>query len=52
MPEQQCPACGGTGVTERTDHTMELDADGKQVPTVHRYTAQCSTCGGTRVVHH
>ncbi|WP_354639416.1 hypothetical protein [Kitasatospora camelliae] len=50
MVEQQprpCPACGGQQGTEKTRHSVDLDADGRQVHRQHTYWSPCTTCGGT-----
>lgn len=47
---QVCPACGGQRVTEKIEHTVELDANGNQVPKVNRYLSPCGRCGGAGVV--
>ncbi|WP_320775835.1 hypothetical protein [Streptomyces sp. CRN 30] len=47
--EQPCGACEGTGVTEHTLHTVELDEDGNQVPVDRSWTGPCSACHGTGV---
>jgi hypothetical protein len=44
---QPCPACQGLRVTWHTDHTLELDERGDQVPVTRSYTAQCSMCHGS-----
>ncbi|MEU4212360.1 hypothetical protein AB0F13_20570 [Streptomyces sp. NPDC026206] len=45
--EQNCCACDGTGLTDKQQHTVELDANGKQVHATHDFTSSCSQCSGT-----
>ncbi|MGW2228181.1 hypothetical protein [Streptomyces formicae] len=47
MPDEPCPACNGTGLTEHEEHTVELDENGNQKPVVHRWTGACNTCHGS-----
>ncbi len=42
-----CNACGGSGLTEHEQHTVETDENGNQKPVVHRFTGACGRCGGT-----
>ncbi|MDT3400441.1 hypothetical protein RKE29_28180 [Streptomyces sp. B1866] len=51
MPEDQaCPGCGGTGLTDHTEHSVETDEDGQQKPVVRSWIGSCSVCNGTGVV--
>ncbi len=50
MGERICPACGGQRVTEKVEHGVETDPQGRQVPTQRRVTTACSLCGGAGVV--
>lgn len=45
-----CPACGGRGVTEKREHTVDRNETGEQVPCVRNYISPCTMCGGSRVV--
>lgn len=47
MPGNPCSKCGGQGVTDREEHTVELDEHGNQVPVIRHSTQQCDMCGGT-----
>lgn len=53
MTEQQqpCYKCAGTRVVEAQRYTVELDANGNQVPKHESYTAMCDACGGTGLAH-
>lgn len=51
MAEQQtCPGCGGARGTEKTEHTVETDPQGRQQPVRRSYWSPCSVCGGSGVV--
>lgn len=47
MAGETCPKCSGQGVTDREEHTVELDENGNPKPVVHHSTQQCDMCGGT-----
>ncbi|MER5495255.1 hypothetical protein ACSMX9_15680 [Streptomyces sp. LE64] len=51
MSDETCPACGGTGLTEHEQHTVETDEEGSQTPLVRRWTGACGTCTGTGQSH-
>jgi RecJ-like exonuclease len=51
MAEQTCYRCGGAGVVEKQEYTVELDANGNQVPKHHSYLGPCDACGGSGKVH-
>ncbi|MFH8369293.1 hypothetical protein [Streptomyces sp. NPDC018031] len=51
MSEQPCTACGGDRVTEHTEHTLELDEHGNQVPVTRTWTGPCGTCHGSGIMH-
>lgn len=46
MSQQPCPRCGGAGVTEKVEQTVERDENGNMVPKRHSYISQCTHCGG------
>ncbi|MFC9324064.1 hypothetical protein [Kitasatospora sp. NPDC057015] len=45
-----CAACGGARGTEKTQHTVELDAEGRQVARVDTFWSACTACGGLGTV--
>ncbi|MEU3032735.1 hypothetical protein ACPCBC_32940 [Streptomyces incarnatus] len=45
--DQPCGARGGGGPTRHTEHTVELDKDGSQVPVTRSWTGPCGTCHGS-----
>ncbi|MFC4518192.1 hypothetical protein [Streptomyces ehimensis] len=45
--EQQCDACKGDGLTEKEQHSVELDENGNQVAVAHRFVSSCTHCGGS-----
>lgn len=45
--EQMCNACDGAFVTDKEQHSVELDEYGHQVPVVRRFTSPCTQCHGT-----
>ncbi|WKU46633.1 hypothetical protein Q3V23_22680 [Streptomyces sp. VNUA116] len=45
--EQTCYACSGDGLTEKTQHSVELDEHGNQVSVTHSFISPCSQCSGT-----
>ncbi|MEW2625645.1 hypothetical protein [Streptomyces sp. NPDC048106] len=45
--DQPCGACGGSGLTEHTEHTVEIDKDGNQVPATRSWTGACGACHGS-----
>ncbi|WP_186767972.1 hypothetical protein [Streptomyces qinzhouensis] len=51
MSDQPCTACGGTGLTEHEQHTIELDENDRQKPVVHRWTGACNRCSGSGTSH-
>lgn len=46
---QTCQACGGDGVTDHVEHTVEIDKDGNQIPVEHRWMGPCGTCNGSGI---
>ncbi|WP_181799465.1 hypothetical protein [Kitasatospora acidiphila] len=42
-----CYACGGSGVTEQTRHSVITNPDGTQEAVTETYTGPCSTCHGS-----
>jgi len=46
-----CPACGGTGLTEKEQHTHEVDSQGNLTPQINRFLSACNLCGGSKVVY-
>jgi hypothetical protein len=48
VSDEPCPACQGSGLTEHTEHTVETDKDGNQVPVERHWTGPCNTCHGSR----
>ncbi|WP_165854447.1 hypothetical protein [Streptomyces sp. V2] len=47
MSDQPCSACGGTGLTEHVEHTVEIDENGNQKPVERRWTGPCGRCSGS-----
>ncbi|WP_333767280.1 hypothetical protein [Streptomyces sp. IBSBF 2435] len=47
---QRCAACGGSGVTEHAEHTVQTGPDGTQTPVVRSWTGSCGTCHGSGTV--
>ncbi|MFJ4584032.1 hypothetical protein [Streptomyces echinatus] len=48
MPgEQPCGACNGSGLTEHTEHSVEVDKDGVQQHVTRSWTGACSQCHGS-----
>jgi RecJ-like exonuclease len=50
MAEQQtqrCYACGGTGVVDRTEHTIVTNPDGTTRADQRTVTARCGHCSGS-----
>ncbi|MBO0657340.1 MULTISPECIES: hypothetical protein [Streptomyces] len=45
--ERKCGACNGDAVTEKEQHSVELDENGNQVAVTHRFVSACSHCSGT-----
>lgn len=45
-----CSSCAGAKGTEKTQHTVEVDAQGNQVAVEHRYWSPCNGCGGAGTV--
>lgn len=51
MAEKPCYKCAGSGVTEKTEHTVVTDEKGVQTPQKHQFTSPCSACGGSGKVY-
>ncbi|MFI8351284.1 hypothetical protein [Streptomyces sp. NPDC085596] len=45
--EQKCGPCGGSGLTQKTEHRVELDKDGNQIHVPHTYLGPCNACHGS-----
>lgn len=45
-----CTACGGLRGTEKTEHTLERDAEGRLTPQANHFWSPCSMCGGSGTV--
>jgi hypothetical protein len=51
MAEQQaCLGGGGARGTQKTEHTVETDSNGNQVPKTSTFWSPCGRCGGSGVV--
>ncbi len=44
--ERDCDACGGTGLTDKTQHTVDLDENGHQVHVQRSFVSSCTHCSG------
>lgn len=51
MPEvQSCYGCGGSGGTQKTEATVELDEEGGMVSRTNTFWSPCSQCQGSGTV--